>query len=187
MTKRQTIATKQPMPPNDSDSICLECGLCCNGVIFAKGQLQPSDDVKRLRSLGLKFAPNSKPAARNPKFLQPCAAFDGCRCNIYSERPHYCQQFECLLLKSVIDGRTEKAAALRTIRTARQRVEKVKRLLHELGNVDESVALSLRFRKTKKHIESQPLDESTAELFGELSLAVHDLNLLLAQAFYPGD
>ncbi len=192
MTQRQNVScriipTKQPMPPTDSNSLCLECGLCCNGVIFANGQLQPSDDVKRLRSLGLRFAPNAKSQVRNPKFLQPCAAFDGCRCDIYSERPHYCRQFECLLLKSVNDGRTEKAAALRTIRTARQRVEKVKRLLRELGDHDESAALSLRFRKTKKRIESQPMDETSAELFGELSLAVHDLNLLLSQAFYPGD
>jgi hypothetical protein len=35
-------------------------------------------------------------------------------------------------------------------------------------------------------MEAQGLDEETAELYGRLTLAVHDLNLLLAEAFYPG-
>lgn len=173
------------MNPGDSNSLCLECGLCCNGVIFADGQLQPEDDAPRLRSLGLTFARNSKPETRNPKFIQPCACFDGCRCQIYSERPKYCREFECLLLKSVKSGRTDTAAASRIIRNARQRVEKVKRLLRDLGNSEESLALSKRFRKVKRQMESRALDDETAEKFGELTLAVHDLNVLLSEAFYP--
>jgi len=170
----------------DSNSLCLECGLCCNGVIFAHGQLQPEDDAHRLRSLRLKFAPNQKSKIKNQKFVQPCAAFDGCRCKIYSERPRYCREFECLLLKSVKAGRTDSAEALRVIRTARQRVEKVKRLLRKLGDGQEHVALSIRFQKTKKRIEAAPINGAAADFFGQLTLAVHDLNLLLADAFYPG-
>ena len=170
----------------DSNSLCLECGLCCNGVIFANGQLQPEDDAEHLRSLGLKFPPNRKSKIENQKFLQPCAAFDGRKCKIYSERPKYCRAFECLLLKSIRTGETDMTRALRTVRTARQRAEKVKRFLRELGDAQENVALSIRFQKTKKRIESGPLDETTADAFGQLTLAVHDLNLLLANAFYPG-
>ena len=166
------------MNPGDSSSLCLECGLCCNGVIFADGQLQSSDDARHLRTLGLKFASNRK-------FIQPCACFDGRNCNIYSDRPKYCRKFECLLLKSVKAGDTDKAAALRIIRDARRRVEKVKRLLKDLGNTEEDLALSKRFRKVKRQLESTELDENTAEKFGDLTLAVHDLNLLLSEAFYP--
>ena len=169
----------------DSNSLCLECGLCCNGVIFANGQLQPEDDGEHLRSLGLKFEPNRKSQIVSRKFVQPCAALDGCRCKIYSERPKYCRAFECLLLKSVKAGRTDTATALRVIRTARQRVEKVKRLLRDLGNAEEDVALSKRFRKVKRRLESGPLNDVIADKFGELTLAVHDLNVLLSQAFYP--
>jgi Fe-S-cluster containining protein len=170
----------------DSNSLCLECGLCCNGVIFADVQLRPEDDAKRLRTLGLAFAPNRQAASGNTKFRQPCAAFDGCQCNIYSERPKYCREFECLLLKSVKAGKTKTASALRIIHTARQRVEKVRRLLNELGNSDEQIALGKRFRSLKRRLESEPLDEDTAEKFGELTLAVHDLNVLLSEAFFSG-
>lgn len=173
------------MNPGDSSSLCLECGLCCNGVIFADGQLQPEDDAPHLRSLGLKFAPNQNSKLKTQKFLQPCACLDGCRCRIYSERPKYCREFECLLLKSVKSGRTDTAAALRVIRNARQRVDKVKRLLRDLGNTEEDLALSKRFRKVKRQIENSALDDNTAEKFGELTLAVHDLNVLLSEAFYP--
>jgi Fe-S-cluster containining protein len=170
---------------NDASQLCLECGLCCNGVIFADGQLQPGDDAARLRRLGLRFSPTSGPSAGR-KFLQPCTAFDGSCCTIYPERPKYCREFECLLLQNAQAGRLEIKAAQRIIRTARQRADKVKRLLRELGDADDQTALSIRFRRVKRRLESGALDEATADLFGQLTLAVHDLNLLLSDAFYPG-
>ena len=173
------------MNPCDSNSLCLECGLCCNGVIFADVQLEPEDDARRLRSLGLKFAANRKSQIVNHKFAQPCAAFAGCKCTIYSERPTYCREFECLLLKNVKAGQIEPAEAIRTINTALQRVKKVKRLLQQLGDSEETLALSKRFRWMKRKLESSPLDKETAHIFGELTLAAHDLNMLLSEKFYP--
>lgn len=164
----------------DSNSLCLECGLCCNGVIFADVQLQRGDKEARLRELGLAFVRNSK----IKKFKQPCTAFEGCRCKIYGEHPQYCREFECLLLKSVKAGKTGHAEASRIIRSALQRVKKVQRLLRELGDTDESLALSKRFRRMHRHFETNPLDEDSAQKFGELTLAVHDLNVLLSDAFY---
>lgn len=168
----------------DSNSLCLECGLCCNGVIFANGQLQPEDDAAHLHSLGLRLSGNQNSKIKIQKFAQPCACFDGRHCNIYSERPKYCREFECLLLKSVKVGRTDRPAALRVIRRARKRVEKVKRLLRDLGNAEEDLALNKRFQKVKRQMETSSLNDKTAEKFGELTLAVHDLNLLLSDAFY---
>lgn len=170
------------MNPPDANSLCLECGLCCNGVIFADVQVQAGDDAAGLQSLGLAFV---KAKAGISKFKQPCTAFAGCQCNIYSQRPKYCREFECLLLKSVKSGHTGHAEASRIIRSALQRVKKVKRLLQELGDTEESLALGKRFRRIKRKLESGPLDEDTAGKFGELTLAVHDLNMLLAEAFYP--
>ena len=174
------------MPPTDSNPLCLECGLCCNGVIFADGQLRPADDVARLQSLGLRIAANQKSKINDQKFLQPCGALDGCRCRIYADRPKYCRAFECLLLKHVKAGRMKTDAALRVVGTARQRADIVRRLLRELGDHAEDVALSLRFRRMKRRLEANLPDEATAETFGRLTLTVHELNLLLSDAFYPG-
>jgi Fe-S-cluster containining protein len=169
-----------------SNDLCLECGLCCNGVLFADGQLLPEDDVQRLKLLGLKLVSNRKSQIVNHKFHQPCAAFDGCRCNIYSERPAYCRQFECLLLKSVKSGQTPEAEALRIVRLAKKRVGKVKKLLRKLGDDNEASPLNVRFRKMKRRMEIQEADTETNRRFGELTLAIHDLNVLLSEAFYPG-
>jgi Fe-S-cluster containining protein len=165
--------------------LCPNCGLCCNGVIFANVGLQPGDNAARLRSLGLPVStPHS--ALRPPHLAQPCAAFDGCRCRVYADRPQYCRAFECVLLKSVTAGHTKTAAALRIIRTARERANKVLRLLRALGDTDEHLPLSARFRRTSKRLKDSNLTEDTADLYGQLTLAMHDLNLLLSDAFYPG-
>lgn len=166
--------------PAPAETLCLSCGLCCNGVIFGRLKLQPEDDVDRLRALGLSIPPSN----RTPHLHQPCAAFEGCRCAIYSERPSYCRKFECLLLKSVKAGQTSKAAALQIIATARKRADKVLGLLRALGDADESVALGLRFRRTTRRMEKGGLDEKGAATYSELTLAMHDLNLLLSEAFW---
>lgn len=161
--------------------------MCCNGVIFANGQLQPEDDVVRLRQLGLRVLAFRKSQTAPPKFSQPCAALDGCRCQIYAERPAYCRAFECALLKKFEAGQVEAPAALRTIRAARRRADKVAKLLRELGDEEETVALSVRFRRMQRRAEAGGLDEEGADRFGELTLAMQDLNFQLSTAFYPGD
>jgi Fe-S-cluster containining protein len=197
------ISSKQPNGSKPED-ICLACGLCCDGVIFSDVRLQTEDSFEPFATLeslsaGTKASSNQrqlvpqsgargsfavgKKASQVP---QPCVAFDGCRCRIYNQRPKHCREFECLLLRSVRSGRTEKADALEIIRKARCRADRVWRLLRELGDRDEERSLSARFRRTAKRLEGSQLDEHTAELYGELTLAVHDLNCLLSSAFYPG-
>jgi hypothetical protein len=77
-------------------------------------------------------------------------------------------------------------AALETIRQARQCVDKVRGLLRELGDDHEQVSLGARFRRMQQRLESNPPDGETAEIFSRLTLAVHDLNVLLGRDFYSG-
>ncbi|MDI9371739.1 MAG: YkgJ family cysteine cluster protein [Verrucomicrobiota bacterium] len=164
--------------------LCTTCGLCCNGVLFADVRFRPGDDIARLRSLGLPVKA-SQSATRLPRFTQPCAAFDGFRCCVYTDRPSYCREFECALLQNFKTGCTELDAARRIIRTARERAEKISSLLEALGDRALGQPLSIRFRNASKHITRRNLDEATAETYSRLTLAVHDLNLLLSSAFYP--
>ena len=97
-----------------------------------------------------------------------------------------CRQFQCALLKAVAAGAVAADAALRVIDATKARAQKVSRLLRELDDHDEHRALSLRFKRTKGRLETSTLDAERAEKFGELTLAVHDLNLLLRERFYPG-
>ncbi len=180
----------KPKTNSEEQQLCLSCGLCCNGVIFADVHLQAGDDAGRLRELGLPLCGARKRTKMSEsaalKFAQPCAALNGCACRIYPERPTYCRHFECLLLKGVKSGKVQRDAAVKIIREAQKRAERVRRLLRALGNKDEQVALSVRFRRTKRSVSRANLDKNTAAIYGELTLAVHDLNCLLSEAFYPG-
>lgn len=173
------------MAEPDPNSLCRECGLCCNGVIFADVQLQPGDNAARLHALGLAFLQNRQSPIANRKFRQPCTAFAGCECKIYSERPTYCRQFECHLLKGVKAGDVKLAEARQIIRSALRQSEKIKSLLRQLGDRDESLTLNKRFQRMRRTAEGGPCTKETAQAFGELTLAVHELNVLLSERFYP--
>jgi Fe-S-cluster containining protein len=157
-------------------------------VIFADVKLQEGDDAERFRELGLPLSAvrKSQKEGLGLKFPQPCRAHDGCRCGIYGERPRYCREFECVLLKRVAAGRTTQDEALRIIGMAKQRAEAVRQLLREFGDTDEHFAPGARFRRIRRRLEQGKFDEATADLYGRLTLAVHDLNLIISQAFYPG-
>jgi Fe-S-cluster containining protein len=175
-----------PLGKSASDGLCLKCGLCCNGGLFSNVKLQTGDDAARLKKLGLQVS-ISLSETRPPRFSQPCAAFDGCRCRIYGERPRYCREFECLLLKKVKKGRVTRLEGLRLIRAARRRLRRVEQLLDELGDSATNVSIGARFRRMKKWAESTGLSGAMAERYGELTLAMQDLNLQLSEVFYPGE
>jgi hypothetical protein len=181
------------------EQLCLACGLCCNGVLFKDVELQPGDGAERLSALGLplrnarsvprpsKRSPRSKPGPPKLKLAQPCVALcAGNECRVYLQRPTRCRQFECALFKSVAAGETELPAALKTVQAARQRADRVRHLLRTLGDADEHLALSLRFRRTRRRLEARGLNDGSADTFSELTLAVHALNVLLSSRFYPG-
>jgi Fe-S-cluster containining protein len=162
------------------EDICLSCGFCCNGVIFADVKFQPRDEVKKLLALGL------KPISQGRKFEQPCAAFCEGRCRIYSERPQYCHEFECLVLKRLKNREVTREQALGTIRQARRQADEVFLLLHALGDTDLHKPLAARLRQTTKRLEELNLDKVTAAVYGQLTVAVQKLHCSLSESFYPG-
>lgn len=165
-----------------AEKLCLSCGMCCNGVIFADVQLQRGDAPGGLKANGLPL----RLRGGKTVFPQPCAAFQDCQCKIYALRPKHCRDFECALLKSVLAGKTEFTAARKVVRTAHQRAEKVRQLLRDLGDTEETLALSKRFQRVKKQMDSSGFEEERADTFADLSMAVHELNVLLSEGFYPG-
>ncbi len=170
------------------DQLCLQCGMCCNGVLFRDVELQPGDDAGKLKELGMPVR------GKTGKFSQPCTALgEDCRCRIYADRPARCRQFECLLLLDVIAGKTEVEPALKLIRSTRRKSDKVLKLMREIGDTNEKSSVSVRFRKIGIRFETgdieawleQKSEEELYDLFGQLTLAVHELNGVLNQKFYP--
>ncbi len=167
-----------------SEQLCLACGLCCDGTLFDGVQLEPGDDAKRLKSLGL---PVAFSRGRNPvgRFPQPCRALCADRtCRLYADRPRQCRIFECGVFKEMQAGRTDLAAALRQVKKARRLADRVRKLLLQLGDTDEQRALGERFFRMQCRMEEQPADAAALATFADLSLAVHRLKLLAHDKFY---
>lgn len=154
------------------DSLCLQCGLCCNGVLFADVRPEPGD--------------NSPLFAGRSRVNQPCPALNSatCACAIYSGRPARCRKFECRQLLGVQAGEITPDAALKRIRKARQLVTKVERLLTELGHNEVRLSLSRRFRRCQRAAEAGGLTPDQLDTLADLQLSVHELTLLLSQHFY---
>ena len=160
-------------------SLCPECGFCCNGVLFGDVELRASDKPRSLAKLGLTLFEKGRKLA----FRQPCRCFDGKWCRIYEQRPANCGAFECGLLKRVAAGEITVNAAHKTISRAKAEVKHVEALLRVLGETDENLELMERYARAM----SAPMDLSrssaAARRPGRLMMAVEELRDLLQRNF----
>jgi len=156
-----------------ADTLCLQCGLCCNGVLFA--------DVRRERG-------DASPLFKQhgPRVPQPCPAFNSgnCKCALYVDRPARCRKFECKQFIAVRDEKKTADSALKKIREARKLAMEVEQLLTALGFNDTRLPFSKRFQRCQRAAERGGIPEDSLEQLADLQLAVHRLNALLAQEFY---
>src|SRR5882724_3401499 len=155
-----------------TDTLCLQCGLCCNGVLFADVRPERGDNSPLF-------------AQHGPRVAQPCPAFNfaDCKCAIYAERPSRCRKFECKQLLAVRTGKKTSEAALKKIREARKLANEVENLLEQLGFNEKRLPFSKRFQKCQRAAERGKISPDDLDSLADLQLAVHRLNALLAQEF----
>lgn len=159
------------MVPDFVSTLCPRCALCCNGVLFVDVRLQAEDNTSRLAELGVAL----KQRGGVQRIPQPCACLEGNLCRIYAERPERCRTFQCGLLQRAQAGEVTERAALKSIRHARRCAENVRRILRELGDVNESVPLSRRYQRMMRAPIDLSADERIGDLRGELMMAVAEL------------
>jgi Fe-S-cluster containining protein len=164
---------------NGIDQLCPNCGLCCNGGLFADVELRKGDDAQRLAELGMSL----EKKGRHRAFTQPCACFDGRLCQIYNERPKRCRTFECGLLKRVQAGELGADAVLKTIARAKRQVEKVCKLLRRADSDGERLALSQRYGRAMSRPVDLSAGKASVELPGKLMRTYRDLMLMLQGDF----
>jgi hypothetical protein len=173
--------TMSAAEPTDAVSqLCPNCGLCCNGVLFADVELRAGDNAKQLAQLGLRLETKVRGKLAFP---QPCACFDGTLCKIYNDRPKRCRTFECGLLKRVQAGELAVGAALKIISKTKRRVEKVRGLLHRLGQKDGQLALIKSYTEAMSAPIVLSKAETDSDRRGELMLAYDELMQQLQRDF----
>ena len=133
------------MTPQLTDTLCTNCGLCCDGTLFADVELVGDAEIARLELLGMTV---DEEDTKTGLLSQPCAALRGTRCGIYAHRPKCCRQFECHLLQNAQLGAVTVERALEQIADAQNQIERVRALLGRLGNRDKSLPLKERCAET---------------------------------------
>jgi Fe-S-cluster containining protein len=103
------------------ENLCTNCGLCCDGSLFAEVELRSRRESIKLESIGLEVEEDDD----GDLLLQPCGALKGTRCSIYHFRPGCCRTFECRLLRDVEEGKRTMAEALEVIQGTRQLIAEV--------------------------------------------------------------
>lgn len=129
--------------------LCLDCGLCCNGVLFDQVLLQPEDHAKALTARGLKVK-------KKQFFTQPCAALCGTLCTVYEDRPTRCRLFVCRQFQGVAAGKILEGDAKARIAEVRRQVAGVEKLLNLTGGDNLRKSLSQRFANAMAQAAESP-------------------------------
>lgn len=126
-------------------TLCLSCGLCCDGTIFDLVPLTEREQVIVTR-LGLPVIQR----ASGPAMPQPCEALDGLACQVYVSRPAPCRAFHCALFDAVSADEVDLREALGLIAEAHH-------LLADLGQAIGAAAPSEKWRPRlgQEHTEDE--------------------------------
>ena len=130
-------------------SICVECGLCCDGtlytdILFSRDENYPKIEKEKKRFPNLKYSTNTRgtdPGWRTK--LTPCQHLgtekENC-CGIYEDRPDICSSHDCWLL-------LEYNAGFKSYGFAVNEINRIKALQDELrikGYTQEQIGKKIR-------------------------------------------
>jgi uncharacterized protein len=163
------------------DMLCRQCGLCCDGSLFAdvivtEAEIQPIET-----RVGYERRDDRV-------FLQqPCQAFCEGKCQVYPDRPAECRSFECELLRQVKVGETQVSTALYTIKTVREKIRFIEDLLNQLGEEDSDLPLSFRYETALSQAWDLTESKSVQEKREQLFALVTELDSTLQDRFRSSD
>jgi len=153
-----------PVSAEITQSLCSNCGMCCDGTLFHSVILQPTDSPRTLSSLGLTL--KRKPGGTT--FRQPCSAHQNNQCAIYENRPQRCRLFNCQQLLRVASGEITQSAAQETIASTRgkrnQVIEKIERLTETNPNQGLTQRFAVALANTAPSLERTELEAAMTEL-----------------------
>lgn len=91
----------EPDVTSPAQSLCVRCGLCCDGTIFEWASVVPEDDPTQLDAGGFVV----QTVEDRQRFWQPCHHQQSRICTIYQQwRPSICHRFKCGVLKRMEAG-----------------------------------------------------------------------------------
>ncbi|WP_037320269.1 YkgJ family cysteine cluster protein [Salegentibacter sp. Hel_I_6] len=156
-------------------NICLACGLCCDGTLIGFVQLDNEElaPVKHLMDI--------EQTGENGMFFLPCNEL-GCNgCNIYSQRPKACRNFECGVLKSVEKKELSFDKATEVIEVVKQKKLAIEKHVANLQIELQSKSFHFKTLELKKLLRKDKSELSSSHQ--ELKLELEELEKVLSKSF----
>ena len=162
---------------SDPTNICLSCGLCCDGTLIGFVQLE-SEELSSVRKLM-----EIEETEENGMFFLPCNKL-GCNgCNIYSQRPKACRNFECGVLKSVEKKELSFDKATEVIAVVKQKKIAIEKHVATLQIELQSKSFHFKMLELKKLLRKDKSELSLSQSHQELKLELEELEKLLTKSF----
>ena len=162
---------------SDPTNICLSCGLCCDGTLIGFVQLE-SEELSPVRKLM-----EIEQTGENGMFFLPCNEL-GCNgCNIYSQRPKACRNFECGVLKSVEKKELSFDNATDVIDVVKQKKIAIEKHVATLQIELQSKSFHFKMLELKKLLRKDKSELTLSKNHQELKLELEELEKLLSKSF----
>ena len=131
---------------NSKQSLCTQCGLCCNGTIFDYVPMEKHETTICKKA----DIPFERDEDGDFSFNLPCPAFKDC-CTIYNERFKVCREFECKLLNKSSKKQISHLDALSLISLTKELHNELQNLFDKTTAIPKSALLSVRYRALIPH------------------------------------
>jgi Fe-S-cluster containining protein len=135
--------------------LCRSCGMCCDGSLFGRVDLQP-DEIDPARRRGLSVLESGKAFEQPCVALAPPAPCAERACAIYAARPRSCRRFTCRLYASHA---------------------------REGGAIEERLAVVRRVRSLVAELEASGLTPADVEVGSGEDAAYRELTRILEESF----
>lgn len=163
-----------------ADSICVGCGICCDGTLFRHVPIALSDKREVLEAAGSVISV----IGTSPMMVLGCGAFDGQCCTIYADRPTVCGAFTCALYRRHAAGEVTTEDAKTAIAETIALRDTVRPVVEEfLGLETRSRNLVVLFDQLAAAFAGAPDPDAAKQANHKLLLYVSGLQLRLRTVF----
>lgn len=166
------------IPPPPEQQICIACGFCCDGTLFADAVLQAGE----LENLPEKMATQYFTTERGEFFRLPCPYLKK-KCSIYYKpKAQVCSSYRCRLLNDLEKQIVTPSDAFKIIGNTRILLNEIYTIAHLVMNVSEKLSLT-GIQEKLRHMEP---DETDIPQMKILIARCTILEALLARHFKTG-
>lgn len=118
-----------PAAPPDVSKLCINCGLCCSGMLYPHASLTLTE-TDEAEAAGFEVVAAPADLIQTPVFALPCQHLAGTACSIYGQwRPKVCAAYFCELAVRLRRAELSMGEAEAKVQTAHEMQAQVQPLL----------------------------------------------------------